>query len=630
MELKQLSLEELMGVEVTSVSKKEEKLFEAAAAIYVITQEDIRRSGATSIPEVLRNVPGLDVARLNSNAWEIMARGIITTANKLLVLIDGRSVYTPLFAGVFWDVQDTLMEDIERIEVIRGPGGTLWGANAVNGVINIITKHAKETQGWLVTGGGGTEERGFGGVRYGGKLSENAGYRFYAKYFKRDDLVRRDGGDAADQWQMGQGGFRIDWHASDKDLLTFQGDLYGGKVGGQTVSSATPPFLETGDASVGGGNVLSRWTHHFSEVSDLQLQVYYDRTERRIPDFFSETRDTFDVDGQHRFPWGQRHDIIWGFGYRYTQDKVDGSFSVSVEPDRRGTHLLSLFVQDDITLIPDRLRMTLGSKFEHNDFSGFEIQPNVRLSWMPSAQHTVWAAVSRAVRTPTRLEHDMRLTAVLIPSIPPVIATVFGDRDFVSEELLAYELGYRLQPHPRLSLDIAAFYNVYDNLLSLEGPGPPQLSPSGVVLPFVQANNFQGETYGIEVLANYRLTNWWRWQVGYSFLQAHLRPKRGSVDMISEAVAEGSSPHHKVFWRSLMNLPANVELDTALRFVDDLPSQNVRSYVALDVRLGWRPTKNLELSVIGQNLLDDRHLEFSSVIPTEIQRGVYGKVTWRY
>jgi iron complex outermembrane receptor protein len=515
LELKQLSLEELMGVEVTSVSKKEEKLFDAAAAIYVITQEDIRRSGATSIPEALRNVPGLEVVRLNANTWQISARGFVTTANKILVLIDGRSVYTPLFAGVFWDVQDTLLEDLDRIEVIRGPGGTLWGANAVNGVINIITKSAKETHGWLLTGGGGTEERAFGGARYGGKLGENARYRFYAKYFNRDDMVFPDGRDAADQWQMGQGGFRVDWDASEKNLLTLQGDLYVGEVGGQVVASPTPPFLSMTDASVGGGNLLGRWTHHVSDISNVQLQVYYDRTERRIPGFFSEDRDTFDVDVQHRFPWGRRHDIIWGIGYRYTQDKVDSSFSVSVDPAQRATDLLSLFMQDDITLLPNRLRLTLGSKFEHNDFSGFEIQPNVRLAWTPSARQTVWAAVSRAVRTPTRLELDIHLSAVQIPSMPPIVLRVFGNPDFVSEELLAYELGYRVQPYPRLSLDIAAFYNVYDNLLSLEGPGPPQLSPPVVVIPFTQANKLQGETHGVEVLANYHLADWWRWQVGY-------------------------------------------------------------------------------------------------------------------
>jgi iron complex outermembrane recepter protein len=276
------------------------------------------------------------------------------------------------------------------------------------------------------------------------------------------------------------------------------------------------------------------------------------------------------------------------------------------------------------------LRLTLGSKFEHNDFSGFEIQPNVRLAWTPSARQTVWAAVSRAARTPTRLEHDIRLSVVQVPSIPPIVVSVFGNPDFASEEMLAYELGYRIQPDPRLSLDIATFYNVYDNLLSLEGPGPLQLSPPVVVIPFTQANKLQGETYGVEVLANYYLADWWRWQVGYTFLHIQLWPKPGSTDIVSEVAAEGNSPRHQVFWRSLVNLPARVEFDTILRYVDALPSQRVGAYVALDVHLGWRPIQNLELAVVGQNLFDNRHLEFSSTFRTAIQRGVYGKVTWRY
>jgi iron complex outermembrane receptor protein len=381
---------------------------------------------------------------------------------------------------------------------------------------------------------------------------------------------------------------------------------------------------------VAGGNVLGRWVHRFSEASDVQLQAYYDRTERRIPLVFSEQRDTFDVDAQHRFPMGQRQEIVWGFGYRFTQDTVGNTFNVSWDPDRRATHLVSAFVQDDITLVPDRLRLTLGSKFEHNDFTGFEIQPNARLAWTPTERQTVWAAISRAVRTPTRLDDDIRLNAQVIPGTPPTILAVFGSRDFASEELLAYELGYRLQPHPRLSLDVAAFYNVYDNLLSLESLGPPQLSPPVVVIPFLEANNLEGETYGVEVGANYQIADWWRWQAGYTYLHMHLRTKPGSADTTSIARGEGGSPQHQFFWRSWLDLPANLQFDTTLRYVDDLPSQNVRSYVALDARLGWRPTKNLELSVVGQNLLDNRHLEFSSTLRTEIQRGIYGKLTWRY
>jgi iron complex outermembrane receptor protein len=634
LELKQLSLEELMSVDVTSVSKKEEKLFEAAAAIYVITQDDIRRSGATSIPELLRNAPGVEVARVDSHTWAITARGFnSTTANKLLVLIDGRSVYTPLFSGVFWDKQDTLLEDVERIEVIRGPGATLWGANAVNGVINIITKSAKETQGWLVVGGGGTEERGFGGVRYGGQLGANARYRVYAKYANRDDTVLPDGTDARDAWQMGQGGFRVDWDASHNNLLTFQGDLYGGGLGQtSTILSPTPPLmrLNTADTAVAGGHVLGRWIHHFSETSNVQLQLYYDRTERRIPLVFSEKRDTVDLDVQHRFRLGPRQEIVWGVGYRDTRDQVDHTFNVSWDPDRRATDVVSAFVQDDITLLPNRLRVTLGSKFEHNDFTGVEIQPNARLAWTPTERHTVWAAISRAVRTPTRLDDDIRLNAQVIPGTPPSVLAVFGSRDFASEALLAYELGYRLQPHPRLFLDVAAFYNVYDRLLSIEGPGPPQPLPPVVTIPFTLANNLAGETYGVEVLANYQSANWWRWQVGYTYLHMQLRTKQGSSDTTSVASGEGSSPRHQFFWRSWLDLPANLELDTALRYVDALAYRNVSQYVALDVRLGWRPTKSLELSVVGQNLLDHRHLEFSSSLRTEIQRGIYGKIIWRY
>jgi iron complex outermembrane recepter protein len=634
LELKQLSLEELIDIEVTSVSRKEEKLFEAAAAIYVITQEDIRRSGATSIPELLRNVPGVEVARIDSHTWAITVRGFNSTAaNKLLVLIDGRSVYTPLFSGVFWDVQDILLEDVDRIEVIRGPGATLWGANAVNGVINIITKAAKHTQGLFVTGGGGTEERGFGGVRYGGKLSETARYRFYAKYFSRDDTVLPDGTDAGDAWQMGQGGFRVDWDTSDKNLLTLQGDLYGGSLGQtSTIVSPTPPFmrLNNADTAVAGGNFLGRWTHHFSEASEVQLQVYYDRTERRIPLVFSEKRDTFDLDVQHGFPVGQRQGIVWGFGYRFTQDRVGNTFSVSWDPDRRATHLVSAFLQDDITLVPQRLRLTLGSKFEHNDYTGFEIQPNARLAWTPTARQTVWAAISRAVRTPTRLDQDIRLNALVIPGTPATVLAVFGSRDFVSEELLAYELGYRLQPHPRLSLDLTGFYNVYDRLSSIEGPGPPLPSPPTVTVPFTLANNLEGETYGVEVWANSQITDWWRLRTGYTYLHMQLRTKADSSDTTSVAAAKGRSPQHQFFVRSWLDLPAGLEFDTTLRYVDALPTGNVRSYVALDVRLGWRPTKDLELAVVGQNLFDNRHLEFSSTLRTEIQRGIYGKVTWRY
>src|SRR5947209_9123363 len=366
-DLTELPIETLLQMEVTTVSRKSEKLSQSPAAVSVITQDDIRRSGVTSIPEALRLVPGLEVARLDASQWAISARGFNDVfANKLLVLQDGRSIYTPLFSGVFWDVQGTMLEDIERIEVIRGPGATLWGANAVNGVINIITRSARDTQGLLITGGGGTEEHDFGGVRYGGKFSEHAFFRIYGTYFNRDDSALPNGDDAHDGWQLGRGGFRLDWDVSEHNLLTLQFDLYRGtlhQVFG-TFDPANPinfTRVVRDEIDLAGENLLGRWSHSFSSDSDLRLQLYYDRTERNTV-IFKEDRDTFDIDFQHRFPLGRRHDVIWGGGYRVTGDQVGNSPTISLTPDSRTTHLFSAFVQDEIALVPDRFRLTLGSK----------------------------------------------------------------------------------------------------------------------------------------------------------------------------------------------------------------------------------------------------------------------------
>src|SRR5437899_2329204 len=371
-ELKKLPIEELVDVEVWSASKKEEKLSHVPAAIRVISQEEIRRSGANSIPEALRLAEGLEVARVDSHTWAISARGFnSTSANKLQVLMDGRILYTPLYSGVFWDVQDTMLEDIDRIEVIRGPGATLWGANAVNGVINIITKPAKQTQGWLVEGGGGTEERGFGAAQYGGKLADKVYYRLYGKYFNRDDTALPNGDPAGDAWQMGRGGGVIDWDPTERDSFSLRGAGYAGDER-QTFSSDK--------IDVYGTYALGRWTRSLYEGSSLQVQSYYDRTFRDIPLVFKETRDTYDLDFQHRFPLWERHDVVWGAGYFVTSDHVTDSSSISWEPPRRATQLFSGFLQDEITLVPERLALTVGSKFEHNDYSGFEIQPNIRLA----------------------------------------------------------------------------------------------------------------------------------------------------------------------------------------------------------------------------------------------------------
>src|SRR5437016_1571532 len=528
-DLTELPIETLLGIEVTSVARHSEKLSQSPAAISVITEDDIRRSGALSIPDALRLVPGMEAARLDSSQWAVSARGFNDGfANKLLVLQDGRSIYTPLFSGVFWDVQGTMLEDLDRIEVIRGPGATLWGANAVNGVINIMTRSAKETQGVLLTAGGGSEERGFGGVRYGGKLSDDAFFRVYGTYLNRDDSALPNGADANDAWQLGRWGFRVDWDVSDQNLVTFQGDAYRGDIhqvfGTFDPSNPTNFFrIVHDDFDVSGGNVLGRWSHTFSPNSDLRLQAYYDRTERDAV-IFKETRDTFDIDFQHRFALGERNDVVWGAGYRATSDKVGNTPTISLNPGKRTVELFSGFIQDEIALAPDRLRLTLGSKFEQNDFTGFEAQPSGRLLWTPAAHQTFWASISRAVRTPSRVEDDVTLNQPR--EVTPgffVPITIQGNRDFGSESLLAYEIGYRTQPHQRLSLDLAGFYNDYDNLRSLEqDPVVPTL--------FHVGNKLYGESYGVETAATLEITRWWRLQPAYTFLQMALHKRPGSTD----------------------------------------------------------------------------------------------------
>ena len=597
-ELTELSLEELMNVEVTSVSKKPERLSDAAAAVYVITREDIRRSGYTSIPEILRLAPNLQVARVDSSQYAITARGFnSTTANKLLVLIDGRTVYTPLFSGVFWDAQDTLIEDIERIEVISGPGGTLWGSNAVNGVINIITRRSQDTTGALVSLGAGTEELG-AGVRYGAKLGENATLRVYGKGFNRDNTVRGNGTNVEDSWKKGQVGFRTDW-ARGNDALTLQGDGYTGTID------------QVGDdKSISGANLLARWNRTLQDGSAVQVQGYFDRTRRVQPGTFGELLDTYDIEAQHRFQWGARHEIVWGGGYRLMHDSVTNSAVLAFLPNVRVLHLANGFLQDSIAL-RERLNLTLGVKLESNSYTGLEVQPNARLAWKFRDDALLWSAVSRVVRTPSRVDRDF--------FVPGMFA---GGPDFKSEKLIAFEIGYRAQPVSHASLSISTFYNVYDDLRSIEpGPGGP---------PSVLANKMEGTTYGVETWGSYQVLDWWRLSVGYTYLQEKLRFKADSRDTFGFSAA-ANDPEHQVSARSTMNLPHNLEFDAMLRRVDALPGPNVPSYVALDARLGWTVWKGLEISLIGFNLLDHDHPEFVAVpTPSELARAFYAKVVWRY
>jgi iron complex outermembrane receptor protein len=640
-----LSMEDLMNMQVTSVSKRTQKVADAAAAVFVITQEDIRRSGATSIPEALRLVPGLEVARIDENKWAIASRGFNGRFdNKLLVLIDGRSVYTPLFSGVYWNVQDVMLEDIDRIEVIRGPGATLWGANAVNGVINIISKKAKDTQGGVVSAGAGTEERGSSSARYGSTIG-NTAYRAYGKYFNWGPSLYSSGTTAHDGWDELRGGFRADWTPAGANSLTLQGDIYQSKYGETlTVPSLSAPYSSTfpNNGNYSGGNILGRWNHS-SEGSSMSLQMYYDNTTIADNSLFVDHQNIFDMDFQQGFHVGDSQQFVWGLGYRSIRDRNDSSFSVSLQPNQVTLNHFSAFLQDEVSLVDNRLRLTFGSKFEHNDFTGFEVQPNARLLWTLTPNQSVWTAVSRAVRTPALTEEGLRLNSAVIPPATPInptpfpaVVTVFGSHQFQSEDLLAYELGYRVQVTSSLSADVATFYNNYSNLRTAE-PGVPSLegspAPTNIVIPFFAANKMSGGTYGAELFADWKVIPKWRLVGSYSYLQMDIRKNSDSLDPTADN-PNGSSPRHQWYLRSSIDLPMHFEDDTTLRFVDHLPSLNIPSYYSLDAHLGWRPVQLVEFSIGGQNLLNNQHLEFIpdfiNTAPTVVKRTVYGSLTFRF
>jgi len=597
-ELIHLTLEDLGKINVTSVSRKSESLSSAAAEIHVITSEEIRRSGVTLLPEALRMAPGLHVARPNSRQWAISSRGFNDTfTNKLLVLVDGRTIYTPLFSGVFWEETDTVLEDVDRIEVIRGPGAALWGANAVNGVINVITKTAKETQGTLISGGGGLEERGFGAVRYGGAVGTNTYYRVYGKYANHDEFNLRDGGGGADDnWWMSQTGFRLDWEPQEHNRLTLQGDYYYADLGARFfMHSLTPPRLTPTSrrAKAEGANILGRWTHEFSAESDISVQMYYDRTDRESG-VGREFRNTVDFDAHHRFQLSARQEMVWGGGCRYSIDELIESPDFQMRDPRAGLQLFNVFVQDEIAVVPDRLHFTLGTKLQHNDFTGLEFQPSGRIAWMPHLNHTVWGAVSRAVRTPSRTERDVSIfidPGTVLPPLPfPALVSIRGNPNFRSEDLIAYEIGYPLKLHPKLSLEFAGFYNDYDHLRGVvELPVEMRLSPAPYL--YVSAtfgNKLSGQTLGGEVTATWQPADVWRMSGGYSYLEMSL-DAGGATPSVTESIEEGGIPHHQLFLRFETDLGRRIEWGIGLRYVDTLRTQTVDAYAELDTRLAWKP-----------------------------------------
>jgi len=634
--LKRLSIEQLMDVEVTSVSKTRESLLSAAAAVSLVTDEDIRRSGATTVPEALRFVPGLFVARVTSDAWSVSSRGFSgVNSQELLVLSDTRSIYTPLFSGVFWDVQDYLMADIDRIEVIRGPGGSLWGSDAVNGVINITTKPARDTQGGYFEAQTGTQEHVTTALRYGGQLGDDAYFRVFGKFTDQDAELDPPGA-SPDKWRLGHVGFRSDWQADPQDAVTVQGDLYDGNIGlvAPSISIIGRPGpagrLETG---VNGGNVLGRWQHSFDATSDMQVRLYYDRTHRNDPSFLDDL-DTVDLDFQHRFRFARRHEITWGLSYRLLDDRTEGKGEIALSPYAARDHLYSGFIQDQVAL-GQTVRLTLGTKLEHNDYSGGEIQPSIRVAWDLAQARTLWAALSRAVRVPDRLERDIDIAAT--DPAAPVVARLLGNPHFHAEELLAFEMGYRWQLAPNVSFDLAAFHNRYHGLASLEFATPFVDPNTGqTILPIVNRNLTDGRADGFETLVTYSPLSSWRLSVDYSYIDLSLTAH--GMDLDRGQWAEGSTPRNQLGLRSYLDLPRGLQLDVqfrALSALTKLPAsvtgERIPAYQELDVRLGWRIGHHTQLSLDGQSLLHAHHVEFGA--PSErsaIRRSVYGKVAWEF
>jgi iron complex outermembrane receptor protein len=636
--LKHMSLAELGNVEVTTTSKEPEEVWKTPAAIYVITQEDIRRSGATNLPDVLRLAPGVEVGQIDSDHWSVSIRGFgAEIANKLLVLIDGRSVYTPLYAGVYWQAQVTPLPDIERIEVIRGPGGTIWGANAVDGIINIITKSAKDTHGGLLTAGGGNVDQGTGLARYGAANSHGFNYRAYVMGFTNGPEFHLDGANF-DDWRMGQAGFRTDWDKTSRDTVTLQGDLYHEVAGvSNTVAFYSPPSLVTidGNANLSGGNLLARWKRVQSDRSDFQIQAYFDRTSHFEPGYYGETRNTVDIDLLDHLTLPGRQNFLWGLGARVSPgDFAQRVLTIDFLPHHLTDHIYSGFVQDTIDFFDHRLSLTAGSKLEQNNYTGFEIQPSGRLLWNRTPGEALWASVTRAVRTPSRLDEDIQATLLAETTPLPLFIRVSGNRQFRSEKLIAYEAGFRTLVTPNWYIDVATFYNQYNDLSSYQsGAIFVEVSPAPVhaVLPLLTSNGIHGDGSGFEVAPYWKPVHWWELRASYSYLNMDLKTRSWSNDVSSVSGDEGSTPRNQLVIQSFVNLPKQLEFGQTFRYVESLPAQKVAGYETADARLGWRLTPQLQLSVTGQNLLQPHYAQFGGDPggPVQIRRGVYGKLLWR-
>lgn len=628
-DLTSISIEDLMNIQVTSASKKAESLSAAPAAIFVITGEEIRRGGFSSVPDALRIVPGLYVVQQNAHVWLVSARGFSSSTNdKMLVLIDGRLVYSPTFGGVYWDVQDPPLADIDRIEVIRGPGGTLWGANAVNGVINIITKEPAKTQGALVATSAGVNEGYAASTRYGGKVGENFAYRIYGTSNDWLPTVNASGAENYDAWSISQGGARFDWNASQKDTVTFDGQGYSGRVRDvdQVFSPASAVAAQVdSNGVVKGGHVLGRWKHTFNDRSVTDVLGFCDWTDRSNV-LLTDSRNLCDIEFQHNFSFAGRQSLTWGGSVMTTGQASPSTFTISVLPPERRDTTYSGFLQYDIVIVPDKFRLIAGSKFEHNNYTGFEFQPQVRAVWTPWKQHTFWAALSRAVRTPTRVEAGLRYRVAQINPAPPPVTFLLDSSDpgVKSETVLASELGYRYQWKETVSLDATIYYNDYRRLIGFTPPAAGIINPSPfyVDVPLYLGNVGGGQTHGLELSLKYAPVPRWTVSTGITEL-------RGNSVAASEFPAAAANPRQQVNVRSKLDLTQRVNLD-AMYFYCDAISKALPQVNRVDVGVSTNPIHGFTFSVWGRNLQQDRHEEAIPQFYTggEIRRSVVFKVIW--
>ena len=607
-DLRDLSLDELANVNISSVSKSNEALADAPAAIFVITRDDILRSGATTLPEILRLAPNLYVAQSSSNSYTITARGLsgnpgfVNFTNKLLVLIDGRSVYSPFYSGVFWDMQDVLPDDVERIEVISGPGATLWGANAFNGVINIITRRSGETQGLLVSADAGARERS-GALRYGGKLGGNVTARLYLRGLGRDETLTAKGAPAHDDWWRVQGGFRLDWGPSDRDAITLQGDLTNGRI----------DALTGGDTLTRNRNLLARWTRTAPNGDALEVQAYFDRTDRDLLQYGRFRVDTYDLYLQHNIALGTGHDLVWGGGLRAYRFDTMGSDQIYFVPAKRTSLLANIFAQYGWTFARDT-ELTLGIKLEKDPYVGTSVLPNARLAWKPAHALLLWTSVARAVRSPTPFDRDV----VEARNLKPLL---IGGANFRNEKLTAFEAGARLQATSIATLSLSSYYNLYDDLKALE------ITPI-TTLPFYWANAIKGHSYGLEAWGDVSLARWWKLRAGFSLLHERFDFEPGATRFIG-ANQVGNDPRRQATLNSQFDIGRRVSIEADFRYVGPLPNPAVPSYCELGGKISWRLTERLQLSVSGANLLHDWHQELPRDVANQVPRTILAGVKWR-